>query len=152
MERRYPRSENSKLWKVIEAKLRSGDILVSSEVILELKAVSVPTIGNWIDTTFPRSVIDSDASIQNIVSELVNKYEGWIDPHSTSNTADPYVIAVAKRYAGGVVTLERPNINLLNNPEQIANQTHALKIPNVCSLESIACLDIVRYLVEIGSY
>ena len=98
------------------------------------------------------NIVDSVEEIQNYVIYLVNKYQGWIDPNSTTDQADPYIIALADYHEGAVVTQEKIQRHLNEHPEQIPNQPHALKIPNICSLENIPYFDLVGFLVEIGDF
>ncbi|MBY9005769.1 MAG: DUF4411 family protein [Candidatus Lokiarchaeota archaeon] len=97
-------------------------------------------------------MIDSIEEIQDYVQHLVNNYEGWIDTNSTEDRADPYVIAVAHNLNGIVVTQEKLNHHLEKNPDQIPNQPHGLKMPNICNLEQINYLDLLGFIVEIGSF
>lgn len=83
---------------------------------------------------------------------LVNKYKGWIDPHSTVNRVDPYVIAVALQNGIPVVSEEKINNYLVTHQNMLQEQAHALKIPNICLLEGIKYYNMMKYFIEIGSF
>lgn len=151
IERYYPRNENQKFWQILENKLAEKEILISEEVIEELQIKNPKSIGKWLKDNYPECIIDT-FEIQEQVRNLVNKYKGWIDPNSTLNKADPYVIAIALHYKIPVVTEEKMNQYLLTHINMIREQAHALKIPNICLLENIKYYNIVKYLVDIGSF
>ena len=144
MKKYYPRESNNKLWEIIEDKMNNYEILISKEVLIELKRKS-DGLSKWLNK-YQDNIIESVEEIQYYVIYLVNKYQGWIDPNSTTNQADPYVIALADYHKGAVVTQEKIHRHLNENPDQIPNQPHALKIPNICNLENIAYFDILYFV------
>ncbi|MHA1764691.1 MAG: DUF4411 family protein [Promethearchaeota archaeon] len=75
-----------------------------------------------------------------------------MDPNSTQDRADPFVIALAQHLNSTVVTSEIRNPFLKKNPEQWKNQPNSLKIGNVCDLENIRCIDLLNFIVEIGTF
>ncbi len=150
MKRNYPRDLHTKLWNIIEEKMREGIILISEEVVIELKNGN-DELTTWIDD-YSNCIIKTDEKIQNILTFLINKYSGWIDPNLTQDRADPFVIALAKNLGSTVVTGEIRNIFLEKKPEQWINQPHALKIGNVCDMEKIRCIDLLTFVVEIGTF
>jgi rRNA maturation endonuclease Nob1 len=152
LERNYTREENQKMWEILESKLSNREILVSEEVIEELQIKDPKSIGKWLKDNYKNCIVETSIEIQEHVRRLVNKYKGWIDPHSTLNKADPYVIAVAIQNDIPVVTEEKINKYLVAHPNQISEQSHALKIPNICILEGLKCYNMIKYLIEIGSF
>jgi len=150
IKRNYPRKSNNKLWEIIEDKMNNNEIFISKEVLIELNRGS-DGLNEWLNI-YPDNIVESVEEIQNYVIYLVNKYEEWIDPISTINQADPYVIALANYLKGSVVTQERINRHLNEEPKHIISQPHALKIPNVCCIENIEYFDLVGILVEIGNF
>jgi len=143
-------SDNDRLWEILGRRMDSRDILVSREVVVEIQRGTDTLIDRI--RTHPRCIVETDNTIQKYVTKLVNKYLGWVNPASTRNLADPYVIAVAGVHHGYVVTLERANQFLLEHPEQWANQTTGLKIPNICEMEHIPHLNSVDYLIATGTF
>lgn len=151
--RNYPRNlhSNENLWALLERRLNSGTIVISREVLEELKRGS-DGLYNWIKS-FPNSIIESSEEIQDLVSQITNDhFPGWIDPDSTEHGADPYVIAVAMTYQEGcVISNEKRNNFITQNPEQWIHQPQALKIPNVCDQLGIEVADFLLYLVATGN-
>jgi hypothetical protein len=136
MERNYPREDNKKLWEIIENRLRSRQILVSNEVVVELKN-KVHNLRPWIEQ-FKRSIIASDQIQQNYLV-LVRKFKRLIDPDTTQHSADFFIIALAQKYSATVVSQEnlRPNTRC---------------IPYICQQEHIPYLNLVKFLVAEGSF
>ena len=81
MKRIYPRNLNNKLWNIIEENMRKGIILISEEVVIELKNGN-DELTTWIDD-FSNCIFKTDERIQDVLTSLINKYPGWIDPNST---------------------------------------------------------------------
>lgn len=138
-----PRSRNNDLWTILDDYLKNGGILVSKEVYFELKEVD-DDLAPWLNV-FSNSIIESDKMIQDHVGRLSNLYENWIDPNSLKTFADPYVIALALSRQGSVVTNEKINEDHLQNPNQMINQSHAVRIPNICDQEGIECVNFIGF-------
>jgi hypothetical protein len=148
MKRHY--SNNEKLWKIFENKLNRKEFIVSKEVIKELN-IKDDGIVDWLKK-FPDSIIETNEDVQDKLVEIMNNYPKWIDPQSTKNLADPFVIAVAKTYKCKLITQERYNFHMDNNINYAVENQHKLKIPNICKLENIEYFDLVTFLVEIGDF
>jgi hypothetical protein len=148
LERFYPKDQNTKLWDIISNRMKDRTILISREVIEELNE-----LGEWIDNDYPEAIIESTDNIQNIVSYLVNKYyNNDLTSLRIDNSVDPFVIAVAKEFNVSVVSLERINKTIVENPQLIYNPNLIPKIPNICHIEGIKHLDLISFLVEIGNF
>ena len=150
IERNYPRTRRPRLWEIIESRMDNQTILVSREVIEELNRGT--SYDQWIEKDHLNCIIETDGDIQNILSELVNRYPNWINPNSVQNNADPFVVAVALHTQSTVVSMEKINRALRDNPALLNNPDHPIKIPNLCHLESIEHLDLVEFLAEIGNF
>ncbi len=148
MRKKYPRENHGSLWEKVEELLNNQEILVSREVIEELEDVDDGLV-RWLKG-FKTCIIDNEKEIVSYVSELVNKLPGWVDPLSTKNKADPYVIALARWKNGTVVTQE--GNGTLNphhiNLKRMVEQSSSVKIIDVCQLEGIPWLDIVGFLSQ----
>ncbi len=90
LERNYKKEENPKMWDILEQKLSNLDIVISEEVIEELQRKNPNSIGKWIKDNYGDCIVETSIEIQELVRKLVNRYKGWINPHSTVNKADPY--------------------------------------------------------------
>ena len=150
--KKYPREEdNDDVWELIESKLENGEILVSEEVIEELKE-GTDDLAKWLTDNFPDAIVETDDEIQRIAAEIAMEYEGWINPEETKNRADPYVIAVAMKYNCTVVSEEKINRFLKDYPEQWENQPHSVSIPFICKRKGIPHSDFVKYLIKTGDF
>ncbi len=157
MKHKYKREKHERLWSKIERFMESGEILISKQVIIELYRLS-DELSSWIKS-FQSAIIDDTEDIQVIMAHLVNKYDGWINPESTKNQADPYVIAIAQVYEGTVVSSDgggAPNrhffrsdqTNKTTRLERMLKQASGIKIIDVCEEENVPWLDLVGFLVE----
>jgi len=97
--------DNSKLREIIAERMQNGDILISREVIAEIR-LGGDELKNWVREN-ASAIVETDEEIQAEFTRLVNQYPGWVDPNSPKNLVDPYVIAVAIIHEGVVVTQEK---------------------------------------------
>ncbi len=152
MKRDYPRDkkQNLRLWEIIEERMETRYILITKEVVEELKR-GTDDLASWIKN-YPECILESTDDIQDIVGRISNRFPGWVNALTEENQADPYVIAIAQLHDGKVITQEKIHFHLDQNPEQIANQPHALNIPNVCKLLNIEYNHLMGFITEIGKF
>ena len=148
MKKKYQRGKHDKLWERIEILMIKEEIIVSKQVVIELERKD-DGLASWIKT-YPNCIIDDELEIQSAVTLLVRKYIGWIDPHSTLNKADPYVIAAAIYKNGTVVSSEGGGAlnSHFTTVDRMLKQAHAIKIIDVCDKENVKWVDLVGFLVE----
>jgi len=148
MKHKYRRGKHDKLWERIEYLMENQDIVVSKQVIIELVGID-DGLAKWIKK-FPDCIVDDGIEIQTSVARIVRKYKGWINPDSTKNQADPYIIAVAEYKDGTVVSSEGGGgLNShFTTIERMLKQAHAINIIDVCDKENIKWVDLVGFLVE----
>jgi len=124
----YPRETFEGLWENLDILLNDGSVVSSSEVLREigkrddLILAEVKKIAHL----FRKPTIEE----MSIAKEIVNKYQYIVKKKSINNgnpEADAFVIAMAKKSNGIVVTTEELKPN-------------AQKIPNVCKDLNIECL------------
>jgi predicted nucleic acid-binding protein len=125
----------AKLWEEIETLFEKGVIISSDEVIEEIEKGN-DELKNWAKL-HKNSFYSSDESIQNIVRDILQKFEVLVTKAKKSNGADPFVIALAKQKSCIVVTEEKRNGTDLNP-----------KIPNICEYYNIKCIDLIDFLRE----
>ncbi len=147
-ERYYDRTRDNVLWDILERSIQDGSMLVSKVVIEELEQKD-KEMSKWIKRINRNSIIEPNQKGNKILSELANKYPGWLDPNSTKINADPFVIALAKEYDTAVLSNEQRNLQSLNNlkPNNVVATT---KIPEICKLENILHFDLPQFLVQVG--
>ncbi len=135
LQRRQPLDLYPSVWERIGALMEEGIIISSREVYEEIQAGN-DELAEWVKVR-ENSFIPSEESIQLIVREILVDYRAMVEGGKKKNTADPFVIAVAKTNHCKVVTSESP-----------AGAQQPPKIPNVCSAMNIECLSFVAFQRE----
>lgn len=79
----------------------------------------------------------SDVAIQSEVRTILQNYRGLVEGGKKKNSADPFVIALAKENQCTLVTEEKRNGNK-DTP----------KIPDICDVYDIKCIDFVAFSRE----
>jgi hypothetical protein len=139
------------IWDFLKSLMEKKEILISREVVVELEKGN-DTLAKWIKN-IPNCIIESGHEIQTLQKEIINKYKGWVDPNATSSahTADPFIIAIAKKYNLIVVTLEKINFQHKEKPDQLFQQIRQARIPNICELEGVQWIDLLMFLFKEGN-
>lgn len=83
------------------------------------------------------NVVEPDKIQQQYVTQIVNKFKGWIDPQKTTNRPDTWLIALALQKELTVVTNESFDLS-------------RLKIPKVCDHYKIRCITGIDFVNEIN--
>ena len=135
LHRRHPIDVFPSLWTKISELMDNGVIISSQEVYDEI-IIGGDEIGKWASirqTCFLPSYID----IQNYVRSILSTHRGLVEGGKKMNSADPFVIALAKREGCKVVTEEVPSRNA-SSP----------KIPDVCNAYKIECINFIDFARE----
>lgn len=117
--RKYPPDVFPKLWKNLDKLINEDEIRASEEVFYELKKKD-DDIFNWAQNR-PKLFVQIDIKIQQVVSNILKKYEKMAAERKSKSSADPFVIALAQINNACVVT-EELLLNNITNPN----------IPDVC--------------------
>lgn len=133
LNRDYPRENLSIVWEKVE-EVVGEKRLISSEVVYREILKGNDYLSRWAkenrDIFHPLS-----KDIQNVTRSIINEYQSIIDFKRNKSGADPFVIAFAKVVNGIVVTEEKPS----GGPDKV-------KIPDVCSLMKIQCVNFLTVL------
>ncbi|MBS1813044.1 MAG: DUF4411 family protein [Acidobacteria bacterium] len=132
--RYYPPDTFPGLWDQIDKLISNRQLIATEEVLIELEKKE-DTAYNWFRQR-SNMFIPIDEQIQEIVGDILLKYERLVDTSKGRSMCDPFVIALAKLQNCPVVTAEKITGNL-NKP----------KIPDVCldlNIEPISLLDLIR--------
>ena len=135
LQRRQPIDIFPSLWTKIGELMDNGTIISSQEVFDELM-IGGDDLGKWAQARH-KSFFLSDIPIQQDVRDILLKFRGLVEGGKKKNSADPFVIALAKQKNCKVVTEEVPTHNM-NSP----------KIPDVCSAYQIECIDFISFARE----
>jgi len=122
------------LWEKIETLFDNGIIISSDEVIEEIQKGN-DDLESWAKA-HDNSFYPSDESIQIIVKEILQKFGALVTKPKKPNSADPFIIALAKQNSCVVVTEEGHGTEI--NPT----------IPYVCNCYGIKCIKLMDFLRE----
>jgi hypothetical protein len=124
------------LWDKYDLLIHNGDIVASREVHTEIERIDDELL-EWVNDR-KQMFIEVDSEQQHTVEEIVNKFPTWINPNSTNNNADPYVIALA--FHNGLIVVSNERGGSQTNPS----------IPFVCEKFHVKHLGLNDFLREVG--
>lgn len=135
LQRRQPIDIFPSLWNKIGDLMSDGTIISSQEVYDEIM-IGGDDLEKWAKA---RKVyfLPSDVSVQHEVRTILSTHRGLVEGGSKKNSADPFVVALAKQQQCKVVTEEVRTRNV-----------KAPKIPDVCDAYQIKCVDFVGFARE----
>ena len=129
----YKRSVYRTLWGKIDEMVRDKEIVTCSEIALEVQDEAVK---RWM-TENSMEVLPIDDEVQDLVRQIVTEVnKDLVDFGANKSSADPFLIATAKKYGLEVITEEAKN-----SPK---------KIPFTCRKMGIKCVDILGFMEENG--
>ncbi|MGE3843791.1 MAG: DUF4411 family protein [Vicinamibacterales bacterium] len=136
--RYYPIDVFDTLRANIETLIASGQAQSVELVREELKAVAPPAVFAWVKAQ-SGLFVPLDAELQSAGAAIEASYPDLADPKGIYQSADAYVIALAKVRGWTVVTQETPAAEK-KNPKQ------AHYIPDACRELGIPCISLVGLL------
>lgn len=136
LQRRQPIDIYPSLWNKIGELMADGTIISSQEVYDEI-AVGGDDLEKWAKVR-KECFLPSEVPIQETVREILQNHRGLVEGGSKKNSADPFVIALARNNRCKVVTEEVRTHN-----------SNAPKIPDVCEAYDIECIDFVGFSREV---
>lgn len=135
--RYYPPDIFPQLWLEIEALIEAGKMLISEEVLVELKKKD-DDIYKWLLSRKEKCSV-TDENIQKAASEILSNYPRLVDTRKNRSSGDAFVIAVAMINNCAVVTAE----GRTGKPDQP-------NIPDVCDGLGIRCLSLLELIRNEG--
>lgn len=130
--RYYPPDVFPKLWKQFETIIQEGLVRATELVLHELERKDDAVL-SWAKSQ-EQLFLQVDNKIQHHVINIMNKYPRLISEGGNANSADPFVIALAKQYSLTVITAE------------IEGSEKKPKIPYICKQENIGCIDLLSFI------
>jgi hypothetical protein len=124
-------------WEVLTELVSDGKIFCTDEVKREVLKVD-DGLSYWIKT-HPEFVRDIDDDVQVKLRTVLQKFPRLVDTKKDRSMADPWVVAHAWSAGATVVTKEMPS-----------NSVTRIKIPDVCQVFKVRCIDDFSFLKEVG--
>lgn len=140
MRDRYPIDSFPGLWEQLGSAFESK-MLVSSKLVLDEIKKGDDDLVKWVKP-YEKYFVEVDSAQLTEVGTILNKHKGLVDPKATRESADPYLVALAKINEYVLVT-EEERMTLQPNSKKT-------KLPNVCETENIRCIRIVDMIKELG--
>lgn len=131
----YPPKNFPPVWEKLDGLIAASRLFSSDEVLRELKRKHEPAHA-W---TLQRAQIflPIDNEIQALVIKILEKYPRLVDTRKGRDSADPFVIAIAKIKNYKVVT-----------NESFTNKLAAPNIPDVCKDMGIDSINILQLIED----
>lgn len=136
--RYYPRDLFSSVWVHLDQCIASGRIVASHEVGHELEQKDDELLA-YIKTQ-TGLLVPLDDQQQSLVGEIVNTFPSWVNPESTKNSADPFIVALARQRRLTIVTYEK----------KVGAGSSQVKIPNVCDHFGVPWVDFLKFMRDTG--
>ena len=133
--RHYPPDIFASLVTKIEEMIAIGQCSAVELVKEEIEAVGTPALRAWAKE-HPSLFVSLDPQVQVEAAAIESKYPDLMDPKSLHQSADAYVVALAKVKGGTVVSQETSAAE-----KRSAKRTHY--IPDVCRDLGIPCINLL---------
>ena len=135
-QRHYPADVFPSLWTRLDHVIVSGEIISSEEVYVELKR-KADDLHDWIQAR-KQMLVPLDEAIQVRAAALLGEFPRLVDTLRGRGKADPFVLATAIERNAVVVT-----------GEVITGKLDKPRIPDVCLLKSIRCINFLQMIREL---
>lgn len=136
LQRRQPIDIFPSLWSKISELMENGSIISSREVYDEIM-IGGDDLEKWAKSR-REYFLPSSVPVQQEVRDILASHRGLVEGGHKKNSADPFVIALAKQENCKVVTEETRTRN-----------SKSPKIPDVCDTYHIECLNFVEFAREV---
>ena len=134
--RHYPLDVFVGLESHIEALIKSGDFRAVELVSEEIEAVGTPDLRAW--AKHHKSIfVPLTPDVQVEGASIEAKYPDLLDPKLRYQSADAYVIALAKLNKNGIVVSQETSVNEKHKPKR------NYYIPDVCRDLGVHCINLL---------
>lgn len=135
LQRRQPIDVFPSLWNKIDELMEAGIIISSIEVYEEIM-IGEDELVKWVKAR-KNYFFQTTVPIQEDVRTILASHRGLVEGGKKKNLADPFVIALAKQEQCKLVT-EEVHTRDIRSP----------KIPDVCDVYQIECIDFIGFARE----
>lgn len=133
---RYPMDNFPSVWEKFEDLIKDGTFVISRHVYDEVTH-GEDDLAVWMKK-HSKLVVQVDAALIQETARLTTAYS-IVDPDSTKEIADPYVVALAKLRSIPCV-----------NEETSSKGKKYMKIPDVCEKEGVRSMTLVQVIRELA--
>ena len=133
LQRKQPMDTYPIVWEKMGQLMEDGIVISSREVYDEI-IPGKDTLAEWVKQR-KEYFLPTTTYIQQLTRDILYKHRGLVEGGKKANSADPFVIALARQKNATVVTEEGKNGSL-----------SAPQIPDVCEKEQIDCIDFITFL------
>lgn len=134
----YPRDVFPGMWDRVEGEIRGRRACICS-LVREEVCRGDDELVDWVKAQ-EGFVHESTDEEYETVANILERHPGWVE--GTTNEADPFVIAHAKREGSTIMTNERAS----GNPSRDKN----FKIPHVAGEEGVSTVNLFQYVRTMG--
>lgn len=132
---RYPIRNFPRFWALLEGMIDDGHLLSPDEVRIEVRQKS-DGLGSWVNG-HPEMFVLPEREVQEIVRDILAEYPELTKQLPGRNSADPFVIALAKHQQLIVVTEESPG-----------GSKKRPRIPLVCAHYKVECVNLLKLIQD----
>lgn len=138
-DRFYPRDVFVSLEKQIESLVLGGRFRSAEMVLEEIKAMGTPGLHSWAKSR-PALFVPLTPETLLEAASIERRFPDLLDPKSLHQSADAYVIALAKLTENGVVVTEETRAKEKRKPAK------KFYIPDVCDELGVPCIDLIKLM------
>jgi len=135
--RAYPPKRFPGLWAAFDSLIAEGRMVASIEVFNELVKKDDDACA-WAKERKEALFRDIDDDVQGVVVYLMAAYPKLVDTSTGKSGGDPFVIALALANQPKLVIVTQEKGGSAKSP----------KIPSVCSIEGIECIDLLGLIEQ----
>jgi len=128
----YPKEVFSSLWGSIEDLIKAKNILAPRQVYREIEQGGDDDLTKWCKTN-SRMFLNNNSDVIRFAQEIIQNHPSLINPYATRETADPFLIALARSLKSNI-TNSQPIIITDENEVKIDRIPH---ISRTYGLESL---------------
>jgi hypothetical protein len=128
----YPKGVFSSLWESIEDLIKVKNVLAPHQVFREIEQGGDDDLTKWCKAN-NRMFLNNTSDVIKFAQEIIQKYPDLVNPYATRETADPFLIALARSLKSNV-TDSKPIIVTDENEVKIDRIPH---ISRIFGLESL---------------
>ena len=133
--RAYPPENFVTFWEKFDDYVARGIIVASVEVKAELKRKD-DDLHAWFDSRPDGFCKDIDDEQQEHLAYILGKHPRLVDTVRGRSECDPFVIALARAHSSPLIVISQEGEGKTNSP----------KIPDVCRIEKMTCLNLVDFI------